>query len=62
MVRDDGFIVMDRLKALNDFALTPIIVVGARDAAACFQKPVNTQGFPGAVQKALGQVAVPQGT
>jgi hypothetical protein len=62
MVEGDGFIVMERLKARYDFALTPIIVADARDAAACFQKPVNTQDFLGAVQKALGQAAVPQGT
>jgi hypothetical protein len=58
----DGFIVMKKLKARYDFALTPTIVVSPRDAAACFQKPVNTQDFLGAVQKALGQAAVPQGT
>ncbi len=58
---------MERLKARYDFALTPIIMVGARDAAATkdrarkagavayFQKPVNTQD-------SLGQAAVPQGT
>jgi hypothetical protein len=55
-------------------ALTSIKVVSASDAAvtkdcalntataACFQKPVNTQDFLGAVQKAPGQAAVPRGT
>ena len=69
----DGFIVMDRLKALYDFALTPIIVVSARDAAATkdralkagavayFQKPINSRHFLDTVQRALGQIAVPQG-
>lgn len=69
----DGFLVMARLKSLYDFALTPIIVVSARDVAATkeralkagavayFQKPVKTPEFLGAVQKALGQSAVGQG-
>ena len=69
----DGFIVMERLKALYDFALTPIIVLSAKDMAATkdralkagavayFQKPVNTKDFLGAIQKALGQAPVPQG-
>lgn len=69
----DGFIVMERLKALYEFALTPIIVVSARDAAATkdramkagavayFQKPINSRHFLDTVQRALGQIAVPQG-
>jgi DNA-binding response OmpR family regulator len=69
----DGFIVMQRLKSLLDFALTPIIVVSARDEAATkdralkagavayFQKPINSKHFLDTVQRALGQIAVPQG-
>jgi DNA-binding response OmpR family regulator len=69
----DGFIVMERLKALYEFALTPIIVVSARDEAATkdralkagavayFQKPINSKHFLATVQRALGQVAVTQG-
>lgn len=66
----DGFLVIQRLKSLYEFALTPIIVVSARDAAttsqealkagalAYFQKPVKTTDFLSAIQKALGQTAV----
>jgi DNA-binding response OmpR family regulator len=69
----DGFVVMQRLKSLYDLALTPIIVVSARDVAATkdralkagatayFQKPVKTPEFLGAIQKALGQSATAQG-
>lgn len=69
----DGFVVMQRLKALYDLALTPIIVLSARDMAstrdqalkagalAYFQKPVNTKEFFGTIQKALGQAAMEQG-
>ena len=69
----DGFLVMQRLKSLYDFALTPIIVVSGRDiaatkdqalkagAAAYFQKPVKTPEFLGAIQRALGQTAFGQG-
>jgi two-component system copper resistance phosphate regulon response regulator CusR len=53
----DGFLVMQRLKAFYELALTPITVVSARDAAApkdralqagavaYFQKPVNSKHF-----------------
>ncbi len=69
----DGFIVMQRLKSLLDFALTPIIVVSAREeratkdralkegAVAYFQKPINSKHFLDTIQRALGQIAVPQG-
>lgn len=68
----DGFLVMKRLKALYDFALTPIIVVSARDAAATrdqalqagaaayFQKPVKTVEFLDTIRRALGQAVVGQ--
>ena len=69
----DGFLVMQRLKSLYDLALTPIILVSARDAVATkdralkegavayFQKPIKTKDFLDTVQRALGQIAVPQG-
>lgn len=68
----DGFLVIHRLKSLLEFALTPIIVVSARDAAATkdralkagaiayFQKPIKSKDFLSTVQRALGQVAVSQ--
>jgi DNA-binding response OmpR family regulator len=67
----DGFVVMDRLKSLYQFALTPIIVVSAREPASTkdralkagaidyFQKPVNTKEFLAAVQRSLGEVPIP---
>jgi DNA-binding response OmpR family regulator len=69
----DGFLVMKRLQSLFEFALTPIIVVSARDAAATkdsalkagavayFQKPIKTKDFLEAIQRALGQTSVLQG-
>jgi DNA-binding response OmpR family regulator len=69
----DGFLVMERLKALHELVLTPIIIVSARDsattkpealkagAAAYFQKPVNTPDFLRAIQRALGQATAGQG-
>ncbi|HKW16772.1 MAG TPA: response regulator [Terriglobales bacterium] len=70
----DGFLVMQRLKLLYELALTPIIVVSAREAnaaraqalgagaAAYFQKPVNTKEFMLAVEKSLGHVPAGQPT
>jgi CheY-like chemotaxis protein len=63
---------MERLKALYEVALTPIIVLSAREPAAAreralkagaieyFQKPVDNQVFLLALQKALGEVAAPE--
>lgn len=68
----DGFLVMERLKSLFEFALTPVIVVSAREAqstkeqalksgaVAYFQKPINTNQFLLAVDRALGQLAARQ--
>lgn len=70
----DGFLVMQRLKSLYELALTPVIVVSAREAnaakeqalgagaAAYFQKPVSTNEFMLAVEQSLGKIAVEQRT
>src|SRR5690349_16043168 len=68
----DGFLVMERLKLLYQLALTPVIIVSARDAVATkqkaleagasayFQKPIDTNQFLSAVRGALGAEASPQ--
>ncbi|MDY6954054.1 MAG: response regulator [Thermodesulfobacteriota bacterium] len=62
----DGFVVMERLKNIYDFAFTPIIVLTARDprgtkekalkagATAFFQKPADNKELLAAIEKALG--------
>ena len=61
----DGFMVLQRLKAIYEFMLVPVIVVSARDplineqraleagAELFFQKPIDNDEFFSAVQKAL---------
>lgn len=61
----DGFMVLQRLKAIYEFMLVPVIVVSARDplmneqraveagAELFFQKPFDNDEFFSAVQKAL---------
>jgi two-component system KDP operon response regulator KdpE len=62
----DGFLVMDRLKAIPALAAIPIIVVSGRDsrtnqpravaagAKEFLQKPVDNAEFLGAIRRALG--------
>jgi DNA-binding response OmpR family regulator len=63
----DGFLVLERLKALSDLAAIPVIVLSARDpignknraidggAVAFFQKPPDNREFLSAIQHALGE-------
>jgi DNA-binding response OmpR family regulator len=63
----DGFLVMDRMRALSDLVAIPIIVLSARDpadnkkraldagAAAYFQKPPDNHEFLMAIRRALGE-------
>ena len=63
---DDGFEVMQRLKALYEVASTPIIILSARDgvatrpraleagAVAYLQKPVRSQELLATVRRVLG--------
>ena len=65
----DGFMVMKWLGLLSELALTPVIVVSARDptivkqraldagASAYFQKPIDTNPFLLAIRGALEQAA-----
>ena len=65
----DGFMVMKWLGLLSELALTPVIVVSARDptiakqkafdagASAYFQKPIDTNRFLRAMRGALEQAA-----
>ena len=67
----DGFVVMERLRALPDLVLVPVIVVSARDpktnesralkAGACsfFQKPFDSAELLAAIQNALLKPNVP---
>jgi two-component system KDP operon response regulator KdpE len=67
----DGFVVMERLRALVDFVLVPVIVVSARDpktnesralkAGACnfFQKPFDSAELLTAILNALMKSNVP---
>lgn len=69
----DGFLIMERMKALTDLVTTPVIVLSARDpavnkeralaagAVAFFHKPPNNQEFLSAIRRALGETkALPQ--
>jgi len=61
----DGFLVLERMKNIASLALTPVIVVSARDpktnekraldagAEAFFQKPVDNKDLMIAIQRAL---------
>jgi DNA-binding response OmpR family regulator len=63
----DGFLVLDRMRALSDLAAIPVIVLSARDpadnekraldagAAAYFQKPPENHEFLVAIRRALGE-------
>jgi two-component system KDP operon response regulator KdpE len=63
----DGFLVLDRMRALADLIAIPVIVLSARDpadnrrraldagAAAYFQKPPNNHEFLMAIRRALGE-------
>src|ERR1700733_8584809 len=65
----DGFIVMERFKAVPSLAMIPIIVVSARElhknrtlavnagAKAFLQKPVNNAEFLAVIRQALGEPA-----
>ena len=66
----DGFLVMERLKAIPALAVIPIIVVSARDvlankeralkagAKAYLQKPVDNAELLKAIRRALGEPAL----
>jgi two-component system KDP operon response regulator KdpE len=63
----DGFVVLERLKAVSELTLIPVIVLSARHptpnrdralqagAQAFFQKPVDNDEFLAAIRKALGE-------
>lgn len=63
----DGFLVMERLKAVPSFASIPVIVVSARDlrlnqkrameagAKAFLQKPVNNSELLAVIRQTLGE-------
>jgi DNA-binding response OmpR family regulator len=63
----DGFLVLERLKAMTDLLATPVIVLSARDpannkqralqagAVAFFQKPPDNREFLAEIQHALGE-------
>jgi len=63
----DGFLVLERMRALADLVATPVIVLSARDpadnkkraleagATAYFQKPPDNHEFLMAVRRALGE-------
>jgi DNA-binding response OmpR family regulator len=63
----NGFLVLDRMKALSDLVAIPVIVLSARDpannkrkaldagAAAYFQKPPDNHEFLMAIRRALGE-------
>jgi DNA-binding response OmpR family regulator len=65
----DGFVVMERLKAVPSLAVIPIIVVSARDvranqeravkagAKAFLQKPVDNAELLAVIRQALGEPA-----
>jgi DNA-binding response OmpR family regulator len=55
----DGYLVMERLKAMPALESIPVIIVTARDvragADAIFQKPFELERLMGAVRDALGE-------
>jgi DNA-binding response OmpR family regulator len=63
----NGFLVLDRMRALSDLVAIPVIVLSARDpadnekraldagAAAYFQKPPDNHEFLMAVRRAMGE-------
>lgn len=62
----DGFVVMDRLKALPEFEMTPVVVITARDpkegekavergARAFLHKPFEGDELLAEIRRALGQ-------
>jgi len=63
----DGFLILERLKAMTDLMSTPVIVLSARDpvnnkeralragAIAYFQKPPDNREFLAAIRHALGE-------
>jgi DNA-binding response OmpR family regulator len=63
----DGFVVLERMRALAELAATPVIVLSARDpvenekraleagASAYFQKPPENHEFLNAIRQALGE-------
>ena len=63
----DGFLVLERMRALADLVATPVIVLSARDpadnkkraleagAAAYFQKPPDNHEFLMEIRRALGE-------
>jgi two-component system KDP operon response regulator KdpE len=63
----DGFLLLERLKALTDILAIPVIVLSARDpstnkqralkagAVAFFQKPPDNREFMSAIRHALGE-------
>jgi DNA-binding response OmpR family regulator len=63
----DGFVVLERMRALADLVAIPVIVLSARDpadnkeralqagAAAYFQKPPDNHEFLMAIRRALGE-------
>jgi DNA-binding response OmpR family regulator len=63
----DGFMVLERMRALSDLVATPVIVLSARNpadnkqraldfcASAYFQKPPDSREFMRAVRNALGE-------
>jgi DNA-binding response OmpR family regulator len=63
----DGFVVLERMRALAELAATPVIVLSARDpvenekraleagALAYFQKPPENHEFLNAIRQALGE-------
>jgi DNA-binding response OmpR family regulator len=63
----DGFLVLERMRALSDLVAIPVIVLSARDpannekraldagATAYFQKPPDNHEFLMAVRQALGE-------
>jgi DNA-binding response OmpR family regulator len=68
----DGFVVMDRLKAIPGLDVIPIVVVSARDiratqprvlkagAKAFLQKPVDNAELLAVIRQALGESAQPK--